>query len=63
MSSVAEAAYARACDDGSAMCVCFVAAKCNLKKNRLIMAGYELFARCIAKINSFPYIAMKARSC
>jgi len=55
--------YAYAREDGSAMRVCFVAAKCNLKKNRLIMAGYQLFVRCIAKINSFPYIAMKVRSC
>ena len=55
--------YVYALDDGSAMSVCFVAAKRNLKKNRLIMAGYQLFVKCIAKINSFPYIAMKARSC
>jgi len=41
----------------------FVGEKCHVKKNRLIMAGYQLFERCIAKINSFPYIATKACLC
>jgi len=27
------------------------------------MAGYQFFEKRIAKINSFPYIAIKARLC